>query len=377
MPHRPEPPFFRHMIAYACVALAACGEAPASGAAPAEDPLPVEVLRVHLEDGYADERAYPGTVRSRRTSPLGFERGGEVVTLHVDEGDALAPGDPIAALDTARLRAERRRLVASRRRAEAGARLSALTADRLGRLADQTFVSEQSHDEARFGADQAEAATDEIDAAIATIDVALRKSRLVAPFAGRVVARHADEGTVVAPGSSVIELLEDHAMEALIGVPPHHVPELPVGTDHELETRRGPVTGTVQGHVADLDPRTRTTGVVFRLPAGAALVDGEVVRLRVARRGDGRGAWVPTRALTRGLRGLWSVLALDDPGDPESSDDGTAVLVRKTVEVIHGEADRSFVRGTLEDGDRIVARGLHRVVVGQRVRPIAASEDRR
>jgi len=86
-------------------ALAACGEAPASGAAPAEDPLPVEVLRVHLEDGYADERAYPGTVRSRRTSPLGFERGGEVVTLHVDEGDALAPGDPIAALDTARLRA--------------------------------------------------------------------------------------------------------------------------------------------------------------------------------------------------------------------------------------------------------------------------------
>jgi RND family efflux transporter MFP subunit len=365
------------LVAYAFVCTGACADAPASGDAPADDPLPVEVIGVRLEDGYVEERTYPGTVRSRRTSFLGFERGGEVVRLHVDDGDEVAEGAPIAALDTAQLRAERRRLVAGRRRTEAGAELSTLTAGRLGRLADQTFVSEQSRDEARFGAEQARAATDEIDAAIAAIDVALRKSRLAAPFAGRVVARRADEGTVVAAGTPVVELLENDALEALVGVPPRHLAELPVGSEHELVTPRGPVIGTVQGHVADLDPRTRTTGIVFRLPAEAELVDGEVVRLGVARRGEGRGAWVPTRALTRGLRGLWSVLALDDARDQEGGGDGTAVLVRKAVEIVQGEADRSFVRGTLEDGDRIVARGLHRVVVGQRVRPLPPAEDRR
>jgi hypothetical protein len=35
--------------------------------------------------------------------------------------------------------------------------------------------------------------------------------------------------------------------------------------------------------------------------------------------------------------------------------------------VLHTETERVFVRGTLEDSDRIIADGLHRVVPGQRV----------
>jgi len=43
----------------------------------------------------------------------------------------------------------------------------------------------------------------------------------------------------------------------------------------------------------------------------------------------------------------------------------------RVVEVVHAEADRVFVRGTLRDGERVVATGLHRIVPGLLVRRAA------
>jgi multidrug efflux pump subunit AcrA (membrane-fusion protein) len=66
---------------------------------------------------------------------------------------------------------------------------------------------------------------------------------------------------------------------------------------------------------------------------------------------------------------LWAVYAINrDDGD-------TGTLQRRDVEILHTEPDRVYVRGLLQAGDEIVARGAHRVVPGQRVRalPDAAS----
>ena len=41
-----------------------------------------------------------------------------------------------------------------------------------------------------------------------------------------------------------------------------------------------------------------------------------------------------------------------------------AVVERRQLEVLHAESDRAFVRGTLRDGETVVAMGLHRLVPG-------------
>jgi multidrug efflux pump subunit AcrA (membrane-fusion protein) len=74
------------------------------------------------------------------------------------------------------------------------------------------------------------------------------------------------------------------------------------------------------------------------------------------------GFWLPVEALTRGDRGLWSVLAVNT-----GEEAGSAVVERRDVELLHSDGDRVYVRGTLSADETVVARGTHRLVHGQRV----------
>jgi hypothetical protein len=62
-------------------------------------------------------------------------------------------------------------------------------------------------------------------------------------------------------------------------------------------------------------------------------------------------------SLSESERGLWSVyvLGVDD------------IVERRLVEVLHTEAKRVYVRGTLRDGDLVVSTGVQRIVPGQSV----------
>ena len=51
-------------------------------------------------------------------------------------------------------------------------------------------------------------------------------------------------------------------------------------------------------------------------------------------------------------------------------EDDTYQVQPKAVEILHQESDRALVQGTLQAGDRIVSNGVHRLVPGQRVRPL-------
>lgn len=339
------------------LALSGCGSAESQAAAePA--PLRVETMQVQALDSYEVRRVFSGTVRSRRASQLGFERPGLVAKVYVEEGDVVKEGQLIASLDTAQLRAARRRVSASLKEAQAGVGISALTADRLERLADEQYISRQSADEARFSLRAAEAKRLELRAAIAQIDVDLQKSKLVAPFSGTVSTRLVDEGTVVAAGSPVVRFRESDEHEAVIGVP-RTIP-IELGSMEELILDGRSFEAPVAALVDDVDARTRTVTAIIELPADLEAADGQVVDLVHRRRVVDSGFWVPTTALTEGLRGMWTVYSVKSDGD-------AGIVRREAVEVLHAETDRAFVRGTLEPADQIIATGLHRVVPGQRV----------
>ncbi|MEL6462738.1 MAG: efflux transporter periplasmic adaptor subunit, partial [Cyanobacteria bacterium J06621_15] len=120
-------------------------------------------------------------------------------------------------------------------------------------------------------------------------------------------------------------------------------------------------------------PNTRTQVVVLKLESSliSQINPGQTVRLKLTDTIPTEGFWLPNKALTQGLRGLWTSYVLTKPSSENTNAPRDAfMLEQRTVEILHQESDRVLVRGTLQPGDRIVANGVHRLVPGQIVRPI-------
>ena len=351
------------LAAGGAVALRAGAPVPAAGAE-APSPLPVAAVAAPMEAGYTITRRFTGRVVARRIAVAGFETGGLVEAVRVDDGDRVAAGDVLARLDTRILSADRDRLVAERARVAARLDLAEVTTARRAALAAAGHSSAQAYDDARFEAAALAAELESVDAAIAAIDVSLDKAVLRAPFPGHVTARAVDDGTVVAAGQPVMEIVEDARPEVRVAVPAAFAATLAAGDPVRLELLGRPETGTVTAVLPDLSRATRTVTVLVRPDDAVAAPSGEIARMLVERRVDTAGHWVPLSALAEGTRGLWTVYALQ----PDEADPDTYRVERALVEVLHPEAERVFVRGTLAADALILADGPHRVVPGQRVR---------
>ncbi len=348
--------------------------APGEAAEPdAPAPLAVTAIAAPLEPGYTITRRFTGRVVAGRIAEPGFETGGRVAAVLVDDGDRVATGAVLARLDTRTLAAERDRLVAERGRVEARLALAEATAARRARLTAAGHSSDQANDEARFEVVALAAERTSVDAAIAAVDVALDKSVLRAPFSGRVTARTVDEGTVVTAGRPLMQIVEDAAPEVRIAVPAAFAATLSPDAAVRLDLAGEIATGAVAAVLPDLSRATRTVTVVVRPDAPVAVPSGEIAGMLVDRPVDTAGHWVPLDALAEGARGLWTVYTLR-PATPDAAPGVDAAAVyrveRALVEVLHPEADRVFVRGTLPADALILADGPHRVVPGQRVRVV-------
>lgn len=213
--------------------------------------------------------------------------------------------------------------------------------------------------------DAQQATVQQLEASIADLDVTIDKSTLKAPFEGIVAIRELDEGTVANAGQSVVRLIENAAPEARIGMPARVVEELQIGSSRTLKLGSQTYEATVASVLPEVNLNTRTQIVVFKLDRSAIpqINPGQTVRLELTREINTEGYWLPTDALTQGIRGLWTCFVLTKSEDAEDY-----IIKQHSVEIIHQQGDRALVRGTLQPGDRIVANGTHRLVPGQRVK---------
>ncbi len=377
---------------------------------PAEaEVLPVTTIIAQREDSYARSRTYTGVLREARRSQLSFQRSGELLELLVDEGDAVAAGQTLGRLDARHIRARRAQieaqvaeakavleeLVAGPRKETIAAKRAELRAQqsqrqvltsqlaRRERLLQATAVSREEYETYQFDLQAAAAREDviqrqldemlagtrvekieaqrarlaQLDAQLTDIAHDLQDTQLVAPFSGRVAQRFVDEGNVISAGTPVVEVIDDTNVEAWIGLPPRAAGSVKVGDQYDLTIDGQPITAVVQSLAPDVQQSSRTRNVILCLQSdGQHVLPGQVVRLAVTEEVSEPGYWVPTTALTRGTRGLWSLYVVEDD-----------VIARRDVELLDTVGTDSFVRGTVQPGDAIVASGTHRVVLGQRV----------
>ena len=326
----------------------------------ANPPVTVTAGSVTLTDRYTVTERFAGRLEPMRQTRLAFEQAGLVTEILVEEGDRIAAGAVVARLDTAKLEAERRRLIAEREVLEARRALADATLKRQRALAKKGWQTEQRYDEARYGLAEIAASIVRIDADVASIDVDIAKAVLTAPYTGRVAARFVDEGAVVDPGMAVIEVLETAKRQVRIGVSVEAAQALQTGQVHRLTANGRSFDGRIVSKRPDLQTGTRTVTVLLETDDDGKTPFGDIVELSLDRTVDAAGAWVPIKALTEGRKGLWSIFTI-------VGRDGRSVVQREAVEILHIDGARAFVRGTLADGASVVVNGTNRVIPGQAV----------
>lgn len=393
--------------------------------------LSVETMQATPVRSYSLTQTYTGEVTAARTSELGFERSGKLTWLGVDQGGWVTTGAAIAKLDTQNLETERRRLLAQKAQqtailqelqngprteaiaaaqAEVGELESQLELERIrqsrraylytegaisaeqldevsfnqGVLRDRLAAAQSRLNELQAGTRPEQIAAQQavikqLDAEIADLDITIAKSTITAPFSGTVGERRMDEGTVVEAGQPVVRLVEGASPEVEIGVPAAVASQLDLGSQQQVQIGEVTYQATVASLKPEVNPATRTRTVILKLDPSArqSVAPKQIARLQIKQTVAADGFWLPTTALVRGERGLWScyVLAAANQADAEPK---SYAVERRDVEVLHtegnassvGESLRVLVRGTIQSGDTVIINGIHRIVPGQLVQPI-------
>ena len=192
----------------------------------------------------------------------------------------------------------------------------------------------------------------------------LEDCELQSPYTGTVVHRHLDEGAVVQAGAPLFDLIESDRLEIHVGLPEYLAAVVRVGDKKEVLVANAKFEARVKSIINQLDPVTRTRKIILETAEESAqtIIAGQIARVRFETEVAEAGFWIPDRAIITDQRGLWSCFTVEL--DPDGS---KGRLRRQAVEVLFQETDRVFVRGTLRDGQWIVADGMHRYVDGQQV----------
>lgn len=406
------------VIAAVAVGIAAAANNPQSEQGAAEQKsIPVNCVVAQQVTEFEDVKTYTGTITAARVSELAFARAGRVTKVFVDEGEDVYQGKCLAQLDVRHLEARRSELQAQRAQAVAlleeylaGPRketISAARADvtdmrsqfehaqashqRNEDLYRRKVISKEEYDRSNFGVRSAKAkfdstqrkldellagtrkekitaqraAVSRLDAALKDLAVDVDDAHLIAPFEGRIAIRHIDEGTYVSPTTPVFRYVEITSLEARIGLPVDIARTIHTGMQQDVLIGDRTYSAKVKTVLPELDSATRTRTVVLALDADAAetVVPGEVARISIPETVRTAGYWLPTAALSRSSRGLWSVLVID-----KLDDSASGIAARRDIEILHAQGERVLVRGTLQPGDHVITGGTHRVVAGQKVR---------
>lgn len=289
-----------------------------------------------VESSVVNTRA--GTVKACRRAKLAPPLGGQIVKVHVKEGDRVAAGQPLLELWNRDLAAQRdlatRQLATSEERRREACILAANArsdADRTAQLATQGFVSPQRGEDARAEARARQANCDALAADVKRAQAQIRvtlagleRTTLAAPFAGIVAEVTGEIGEVTTPSPPgiptppAVDLIDDSCL--YVSAPmdevdaPRLKPSLPARISLDAlpgQTFAGHVR-RIAPYVTEVEKQARTVDVEIDFdapPKDMLLVgysaDAEVI---VARRD--RVLRVPTQAIQQD--GTVLVLGQDD-----------------------------------------------------------------
>lgn len=366
--------------------LSACGEKGKERAAvsrPVVQDVEVVVVRPVPRETTAEAL---GTVRARTTAAVAPQVMGRLTGVAISEGSVVAAGALLATIDDTTVRAQlssaegavaeaeaaREEVDRAISQAEAGKSLAEKTFERFRKLLEGKVVTQQEFDEVEMrrtvavkDLERTQQKRVQVSAKIAQArgqaDAAKAMfawTRVTAPFAGVIVEKRADAGSMAVPGVPLFVLEDPRRHRIEMFVSETYLPILGKGTPVQviLDADPGkPFSAVVTEIVPAIDPVSRTFTVKADLPAGRAR-SGQSGKVRFAA-GKGTVLAVPKRAITRagGSDGVFTVGALDN-------------VARLSMITLGAEfGDRVEVLSGIEDGARVALSPIGKLSDGARV----------
>ena len=284
--------------------------------------------------------AVAGTVRAGTIAPLAARVMGDVVAVHVQEGDRVRAGQLLVEIDGREIAAQLDRARAGTdeaRNALAGAEAALDAAEAQASLAEATFkrydalrqrgsASAQEFDEvksrrdaaaaqverARRGRDQIRASIRGASAATQQAETFAAYTKIRAPIDGIVTARHVDPGAQAAPGMPL--LVVESAGGLRVETTVDETTPVRAGDAAFVEIAGKRIAATITKVVPSVDPGTRSSLVKLALSDSRGVRSGSYARVLLPS-GTRSALTIPVSAVAK--RGqLSTVFVVGEDGAP-------------------------------------------------------------
>lgn len=287
-----------------------------------------------------------GTVYARRGIDLAVETGGVVREVNFEANDTVEEGQVLVRIGD---EIEQADLAA----ADAAARLTQQTLDRVSSLGDRGVASEAAIDEAEAALSAARAQAQRTRALI-------EQKALAAPFSGEIGIPEVEEGQYLATGARIATLQDLEMLRVDFSLPEQELPQIDIGQPVDLVSEAGGrATGFITGIEPRIDPATRLVAVRAEIDnSGGVLSPGQFVRVQVRLPAEEGVVALPQTAVTTSLYGdfVYAVVETQEGETLEARQVFVETGLRQDnlVEIVRG----------VSPGDRLVVAGQNRLSNG-------------
>ncbi|HEY7771942.1 MAG TPA: efflux RND transporter periplasmic adaptor subunit [Marinagarivorans sp.] len=339
----------------------------AASSVAAEDLVKVSIVEAK-QQALTEEVPLSGSVTSPKRAMISTQVAGLIDQLQVDAGDVVAAGDLLLKLDPVLSEIDRDSAAANVQAARAALSNSQRRLEEAETLSKQNNIaaSEVRTRRAQVDIDAANLQVAEAEARRRSAE--LERHSIVAPFAGTVSRKLAEQGEWLSPGAQVVELIATDNLRIDFQVPQRFYPRISDNTRLRLSFDAFPeraFNARVHRTVPLNSENARTFLLRTRLDEATpqSLVPGmsasAVLKLQVAE----QGITVPRDAVQRYPDGRVSVWVLDKL----DAQNNTAEVREQQIETGISFAEQTEVRQGLRAGQAVVTRGNEALNNGQKV----------
>ena len=285
-----------------------------------------------------------GTLRPNEEVEIHPEVSGRITAISFKEGSNVRKGQTLVQINDADIRAQIQKLRAQRA-------LQQKMLDRQEELLRIGGISRQEYETT-----QTQIAS--INADIAFQEAALRKTRIVAPFDGRIGLRQVSVGAIVSPTTVVASLQQVHQLKMDFSIPDQFRDALTVGKQvfFKVDGNSEPLTGKISAIEPGASVNTRAINVRATVAnPGGRLSPGSFAHVQIPFESNNTAILIPSQAVI-----------------PTSRNKQVAIVRNGKADIVPGELgtrteSMTEILGGLVVGDTVITTGLMQVKPGMDV----------